>query len=181
MGLDSVELVIEIEDCFDAPISDQASLAMRTPGDIFDYLVKTRFMAVEEKPLMRCLFHDLRRAVVSEFRVGARNVRPKAPIVEAIPAFRTKARRDKMLERLALPRSPQVLSGMLGLRRDFGTFGDLAKDLLARNYGELSRRLGTWHSREAWNCLRYIISFQMGVKIEKVTRDVRLVNDLGLS
>ena len=180
MGLDSVDLVIEIEDSFGVPISDPAALAMRTPGDIFDYLVKTRYQSVAEGPLMRFLFHDLRRAVVSEFGVGAREVRPRTPIVETIPDFRTKSRRLKLIERLALPRAPLVLSGMLGLRKDFGTFGALAKDLLARNYGEMSRRLGTWHSREAWNCLRHIISSQLAVKVEKVTRDVRLVNDLGL-
>jgi hypothetical protein len=180
MGLDGVELVVEIEDSFEVVISDQEALRLITPGDILELLLQNKFWKLPQRPLMQPLFHDLRRAVVVEFGVPPRKIRPRAAIVETLPQFSTRARRERVLQALALPRPPQGFSGRLGLRRDFGSFGDLATELLARNYGELSRRLGTWHAREAWTCLRHIISIQTGVRLEKITRTVELVNDLGL-
>src|SRR6185295_3973820 len=161
MGLDGVELVVEIEDSFDVVISDQEALGLITPGDILELLLQNKFWKLPQRPLMQFLFHDLRKAVVAEFGVESRKVRPKAAIVETLPQFRTKARRDRVLQGLALPRPPEGYSARLGLRRDFGNFGDLARELLARNYGELSRRLGCWHAREVWTCLRHIISTQL--------------------
>jgi acyl carrier protein len=181
MGLDGVELVIEVEDSFGLTIPDHAAVKMESPGDIFDYIAATRFSLVAQGPLMQPLFHDLKRAIVSEFTVDPRKVRPKSSIVELIPDYRTRARRSRVIERLALPRPPEVNFGWFGLRKDFGTFGHLATDLLTRNYGELSRRLEKWHSREVWNCLRHLISRQLGVPVEKVTRGAHFVNDLGLS
>jgi hypothetical protein len=180
MGLGAVEIVMEVEDSFGLAIPDLEASKMATPGGIFEYVAANRFAAVEQGALMQPLFHDLRRAIVAEFKVDPRRVRPKSSISEIIPEFRTKARRDRMIGCLALPRLPQVLFGWLGLRQDFGTFGQLATDLLVRNYGELSMRLGKWHSREAWNGIRYIISKQIGVPMEIITRRAHLVNDLGM-
>ncbi|MCP5143266.1 MAG: hypothetical protein H6978_00415 [Gammaproteobacteria bacterium] len=45
MGLDSVELVLAIEEFFDIEIPDDIASEMRTPGDIYDYLI----VAIEKK------------------------------------------------------------------------------------------------------------------------------------
>ena len=41
MGLDTVELVMTVEEEFQIEISDTAAAKMRTPGDIQDYVVRT--------------------------------------------------------------------------------------------------------------------------------------------
>jgi acyl carrier protein len=181
MGLDSVELVIEVEEAFDTPIPDEVAARMRTPGDIFDYLAGSGFKATPIGPcLSQAVFNRVRRAIVAEFDVDRLDVKPGAAIAKTIPQFLVSARRKSLLKRLNFRRPSPLLADAHWFRRDYGTFGELAKDILARNYGVLAEEAGVWNPKEAWNCLRQIISWQIGVEIEKVTRNANFVNDLGV-
>jgi len=182
MGLDSVELLIEIEEAFDISIPDEAAVKMRTPGDIFGYLAGSSFRAMPIGPcLSQAVFNRLRRAIVAEFGDGRFGMKPKMEIIRSIPQFLVGARRKSLLKRLDFRRPTPILADTNWFRHDYGTFGDLAMDILARNYGTLAQEAGAWNPDEAWDCLRHIISRQLGVNIEKVTRNASLANDLGLS
>jgi hypothetical protein len=180
MGLDAVELITEIEDSFDVPIPEKVSLTLRTPGDVFDYLLEAGLKAMPRGPcLSHALFNRVRRAVVDEFQVQRGAVKPKAEITKLIPQFRIRERRTRLFKRLALRKPPPIIADRTWIRRDFGTFGQLAKEILARNYALLAEEAGAWNPHEAWNCLRLLIAFQVGLKIEDVTRNAEFVNDLG--
>lgn len=182
MGLDGIDLLMEVEESFDTPIPDGAAKGMRTPGDMFDHLSRSGFAATPVGPcLAQAVFNRLRRAVVAEFRVDRKKVTPRTVITQAVPRFVYGARRKSLVKRLDFRRPPPLLASMNWFRRNYGTFGDLAGEILARNYGVLAEQAGAWNPREAWNCLRRIISRQLGVKIERVTRDADFVKDLGLS
>jgi acyl carrier protein len=181
MGLDGVELLMEIEDSFDVPIPDRASVTMITPGDVFEFLVDSGYKAMPKGPcLSQPLFHRLRRGVMEEFNVERSAVRPTAEILPLLPHFRMRSRRQSLFQRLVLKRAPPLLDGLHWLRRDFGTFRKLALETLTWNYGTLAEEAGFWNPGEAWNCMRMLIVYHLGVKIEKVTRDANFVNDLGM-
>jgi hypothetical protein len=182
MGLDAALLVTEIEDAFDVPIPDKAALVMKTPGDIFAFLLEAGLKATPRGPcLSHALFNRLRRAVVAEFQVQRREVKPTTLITKLVPQFRIRSRRARLFKRLGLRRPPPIIAERHWLRRNFGTFGELTRDVLARNYALLAEEVGAWNPNEAWNCLRLLIASQVGLKIEQVTRNAHLVNDLGLS
>lgn len=61
------------------------------------------------------------------------------------------------------------------------TVGDLAKDVLAINYGRLANDLGSGSTKELWEALRRIIVIQTAVPIEKITPEARFVDDLGIN
>lgn len=181
MGLDGVELVVEIEEAFDTPIPDEAAAGMRTPGDLFHYLAESAFKATAAGPcLSQAVFNRLRRGVVAEFDVDRSDVRPRAGIVKTIPQFLVRARRRSLLRRLAFRRPSPLLADANWFRREYGTFGDLARDFLARNYGVLAEEAGFWNPREAWESLRRIISSTLGIRLEKITRTAEFVRDLGV-
>jgi acyl carrier protein len=181
MGLDSVELLVEVEEAFDTPVPDAAAAVMKTPGDLFDFLSGAGFKSVPVGPcLSQAVFNRLRRAIVTEFDVERIRVRPTANITKVIPQFLIGARRRDLLQRLDFRRPSPILTQGRWLRRDYGTFRDLAEGILARNYGVLAEEAGVWNPREAWNCLRRLIAWQLGVGIDKVTRGASLRNDLGM-
>ncbi len=61
------------------------------------------------------------------------------------------------------------------------TVGDLAKDVLAINYGRLASDIGSGSPKELWEALRRIIVIQTAVPIEKITQESRFVDDLGIN
>jgi len=122
MGLDSVELVIEVEQAFDTPIPDEAAGRMRTPGDIFDYLAGAGFEAMPVGPcLSQAVFNRLRRAIVAEFDVDRLKVKPRTTITRTIPQFVVSARRKSLLKRLKFRRPSPLLADGNWFRRDYGT------------------------------------------------------------
>lgn len=142
MGLDGVELVIEVEEAFDTRIPDKVVTGIRTPGELFDFLSGSGFKAMPIGPcLSQAVFNRLRRAIVAEFDVDRILVKPPANITKKIPQFIVGARRKSLLRRLDFPRPSPLLTTTHWFRRDYGTFVELAEDLLARSYG-LCRRSG---------------------------------------
>ncbi len=66
MGLDTVELVMEIEDAFSIKIPDDEASHMVTAGDVFDYIVaKTSVTTNSSVCLSAVAFYSLRRAANS--------------------------------------------------------------------------------------------------------------------
>lgn len=182
MGLDSVELLIEVEEAFDTPIPDKAAAKMTTPGHLFDFVADSGFKATPLGPcLSQAVFNRLRRAIMAEFGIDRAKVRPRAVITKTTPRIVYRERRNSLLKRLGFRRPSRILADPNWFRRDYGTYGDLSRDILARNYGVLAEEAGFWNPKEAWQCLRQIISRDLGVEFEKVTRNARFVDDLGVS
>lgn len=59
------------------------------------------------------------------------------------------------------------------------TIRELTDTILARNYVELIVQHQHWHEAEVWQVLRGILVDVLGVLPEQVTREARLVEDLG--
>jgi hypothetical protein len=59
------------------------------------------------------------------------------------------------------------------------TFRDLANQVLTRNYATLSTRYQSWNPGDVWNVLKSLIVLNLGVSEDAVTKDSRIVEDLG--
>jgi acyl carrier protein len=86
MGLDSVELVMEIEETFGIVIPDAEAEKIQTMGQAYHYI-----LAKMEGPLTTtgCLsaaaFYRVRRQLMGRFRVERRRIRPAAALEDLIP------------------------------------------------------------------------------------------------
>lgn len=85
MGLDSVELVMRMEEEFGIDIPDQEAVRMQTPRDVIAYVCAR--LGVRDGPpcLTRRAFHRLRGALVAVVGVERRAVRPNTRLAEFFP------------------------------------------------------------------------------------------------
>jgi len=83
MGMDCVEIVMDIEDRFDIRISDEDASRMETVGDVYDYLLKVvPTMNAEQPCVPRRVFRVLQRAIQPTGRC-----RPSTPVRHVLPAM----------------------------------------------------------------------------------------------
>ena len=86
MGLDTVELVMRIEETFGIEIHDRVASTLYTPRDVMDFILTQ--VEVSDAPLP-CLsqmaFHSLRIAFVETLGLQRRQIRPDTALAELLP------------------------------------------------------------------------------------------------
>ena len=65
MELDSVELVLEVEDAFGFSIPDEDAAGLTTVGKLYDYVLAHRFRGKQDACLSSMTFYKLRRGLMS--------------------------------------------------------------------------------------------------------------------
>jgi acyl carrier protein len=109
MGLDTVELVLEIEEAFGVSIPDECAQEMRTVEDIYEFLL-LRCPVAEQGSASRCLtaaaFYRLRRGLCEVAALERRDVRPSTPVTSLLPRGSRRATWQRLGELLALKLPP---------------------------------------------------------------------------
>lgn len=86
MGLDGVELVMNIEDEFDIKIEDEATVSLQTIGDLARYVT---WQLRSKWPRVSCpttkSFYEIRRLLRQKLPVKRRDIRPSTRLNELIP------------------------------------------------------------------------------------------------
>lgn len=104
MGLDLVELVIEVEQKFDITISDKDAGEITTVGQLFEYVVAK---TADRQPtcLSSVTFYRLRRALVEVTGISRNALRPRCELTPLLPESdrRRYWRRVAEVTRLQLP------------------------------------------------------------------------------
>lgn len=93
MGLDTVELVMDIEREFDIKISDDDATNITTVGALIRYVARRKDLQVDEvcepEPLSYCAtasaFYSLRRLLVTQLDVPRRAIRPCSRVLYLVP------------------------------------------------------------------------------------------------
>jgi acyl carrier protein len=88
MGLDSVELVLTVEEAFAFSIPDQDAAGLDTVGKLYDYVIAHRFQSEHEGCLTSVTFYRIRRALVSVLQIPRKDVRVSTELSRLIPARR---------------------------------------------------------------------------------------------
>lgn len=108
MGLDIVELVMEVEDAFGIQIPDEDYEQIRTVGDLHDYIVRHRqHPDVEDSNKARvCLtsatFLRLRRVFIQLFGISRRSVRTSSQLDELVPRVNRREKWNQLQEMVQL-------------------------------------------------------------------------------
>ncbi len=86
MGLDMVELIMEVEETFDITIpDDDASHILSSVGDLYHYILLKLPATEEGKCASAVAFYGFRRAAMAILGVERRHVRPRAATESIIP------------------------------------------------------------------------------------------------
>jgi acyl carrier protein len=121
VGLDTVELVMEIEDAFDISIPDDRASTMLTVGDVYEFILeKTADSTLKSSIcLTAATFYDLRRHLRS-LGLSHSSIRPKTALDLAIPLIGRRAywqalssQMDLRFPRLGRPSWLVLLNSML--------------------------------------------------------------------
>jgi acyl carrier protein len=88
MGLDSVELVLTVEEAFGFSIPDQDAAGLDTVGKLYDYIIAHRFQSEHEACLTSVTFYRIRRALVSVLQIPRKDIRVSTELSRLIPARR---------------------------------------------------------------------------------------------
>ena len=86
MGLEGVELVMEVEDEFDVTIEDEIAPSLQTIGDLARYVtwqMRSKWPRVL-CPTTKC-FYEIRRLLREQLPVQRRDIRPSTRLNELIP------------------------------------------------------------------------------------------------
>ena len=88
MGLDAVELVMEVEETFGFAIPDEDIVSLDTVGKLYDYILAHRFEGRQQGCLTSVAFYKLRRALMSVCGMARGDVRLSQDLAAIIPARR---------------------------------------------------------------------------------------------
>jgi hypothetical protein len=97
MGLDAVEIVMEIEDAFDVTLEDAEAVHIRTPGDLIEAVWRKVAHADAQGCLTQRAFNLLRAALLSAFPLKRRDIEPTTRMEAIVP----KADRNQLRKQFA--------------------------------------------------------------------------------
>jgi acyl carrier protein len=105
MGLDTVELVLEVEDAFGIHIPDRDAEKIQTVGELHEYILAHFSPTDSTKPAVcasaRC-FYRVRAALTNQIGLERKAVTPGALLVELLPRRDRRRRWRELKENLAL-------------------------------------------------------------------------------
>jgi acyl carrier protein len=231
VGLDAVELVMEVEEAFGISIPDGKAEQMLTVGNLYDYVVDQVHLAPAANCLTAAAFYEI-RAGLRELGITAR-FGPSTLLVEVLPqrhrrSFWSHLGRTMQLQlpNLVRPLWIVIINAMVtlvaaaicatliamtladssfafavvgivllfvfgfltelltrpfakGFASEYASFRRLAERVLALNVSELKKSHGPMAPNDVWIVLQNIITHQLGVDADEVTRDAHFVKDLG--
>lgn len=106
MGLDSVELVIEVEERFGVSIPDKDAEELATVGQLIDYVIAAKPPNCSEYCQTSRSFYRVRRVLMEQFRIPRVRVRLDSPLEEIIPMDNRRLHWELLGQKL--PRLPNL-------------------------------------------------------------------------
>jgi hypothetical protein len=102
MGLDSVELVMRIEEEFSIDLPDAELESTRTVGDLYELVLSKLKMTLAADCLSSKAFYRTRRAIVDSLRLPRRSIRPSTPLDQLVPKQVRRAQWGKITKKIEL-------------------------------------------------------------------------------
>ena len=109
MGLDAVEIVMEVEEAFDIRLEDAEVEKMDTPGDLIESVLSKVAQTGAAGCLTQRAFNLLRRKLLHHLALKRRDVSPSARLADLVP----RPNRSDLLQRLAAEFGTQPLPGLV--------------------------------------------------------------------
>jgi hypothetical protein len=120
MGLDAVELVIEVEKTFDISILDADAEKIVTVGQLYDCVLSKLPAQQTQRCLSAAAFYQFRSALTAQFGIDRASVRPSTLITSIVPETGRKSEWQRLGRQLdwylpSLVRPAWMSAGLKGL------------------------------------------------------------------
>ena len=184
MGLDTVEMIMDIEDEFGISIDDRDASRLETVGQIFDHVLMLMGRDPARKTATcasaRC-FYDVRRALRADRDVRPLRVRPDTTLEELVPEARRSGVVKRLTRKLRLPETPTRFVAQTGTREPQA--GLRVRDIVASYVQHVPLRFvhgGRVDDDAVWHALCQIVTKYAGGDPARITRETHIIKDLGL-
>jgi len=181
MGLDSVELVLAIEEEFGVDIPDHDAEKMVTVGVIYEWL-KIRIATTEPIAcLTQRVFYKLRRALIENYRLERHLIAPDTRLTDLLTLDEIEEGWPFLQMFIDLKTPPfKVANEFLGFRLTDQslTMRELVESLIMINGRDLAPQRESEH--EIWNRLVRVFVRQVNVRPEEVVPSASITRDLGI-
>ena len=190
MGLDTVELVMRIEEEFSIELPDAELESVRTVDDLYKLIL--RRLDTQPSCLSSKAFYHVRRSLVECLNLPRRAIRPSTPLDSLLPRTSLVQHWQEIADHsgLILPplkRRRRWIDSYLGpfapSPYTIETAGDLANMVLTMNYSEFaaSAEIGSKPTTEdVWRKVVDICCDQLGLAAEDVVPSATIADDLGV-
>lgn len=196
MGLDSVEIVVRIEEYFGISIPDAEAAQISTVQGLVDAV----FSKVSVHPNARCksqmLFYKLKNFFLDNYNLGKNEIMPEAKIADLMTQNLAKTWEDLQrhlkvnlpaLTDLDLHSAKATGINIWGMKMGRGkssvtvtTIGELIDWILARNYKALIDPNNLFNKRDIENVVVGIVSDSVGISVNEIKLRHSLTGDLGM-
>ena len=181
MGMDSVEMVIAIEEEFGIDIPDQEAEQIVTVGGLFDYLRK----ALKSTPPAQCItqkmFYRVRRALVDNYAIEKASITLDRRLKELVPEGQLKEAWP-YLDLFAELEFPKLEKNWWPIGSRFNTDELTLRQLLTAmstlNAEKLLLEPGT--DEEVWVRMTRVIERQLNVSLPEIQPGASFTKDLGM-
>ncbi len=175
-GLDTVELVMGIEEEFGLEIPNEVAEKLTTVGETYEYL-RTQLEKTDiEECFSQKIFYKLRRAMVNNFNLQRRMITPETDVSDLVPL--------KELEegwsflRLYIDHElPNFKTPAFGRYYSVPTMRELVFAMMSVNRDNQAFKKSS--EAEVWNRLVAVIIAQLNVHRDEVTYNASFTKDLG--
>ena len=182
MGLDTVELVMRIEDTFGIAIPDETASRLVTPDDVADFIMTQVEVSDEPLPcLSQRTFHILRRGFTRTLRTPRHAFILDAPLLDLLPddfpddAWE-RVGRDVGLKEWPSVFKPRWLRSFIPHRVQ--SVRELIDHVLAHDHSSVKGEERRWTRAQVKDVLWRVIADDTGVR--DFTGSSRFVDDMGL-
>jgi hypothetical protein len=196
MGLDSVEILVRVEERLGISIPDREAEKILTVQDFADCVFAMVTVNPTEKCKSQMLFYKLRTFFTDEQKINKEQVRPDSKIKDLITGDlkATWTEIEKYLK-LDLPtlsdldinptkeKEIKILGLKVWTRKSpvtIGTIGDLVNWTLAKNYDTLIDPKSLFDKGDVEKVIIGIISDSMGIPVDEIKLEHRISYDLGV-
>jgi acyl carrier protein len=177
MGMDTIELVMELEDEFELSIPDREAEKLVTVGQTYEYILRR----LSERHVERCFsataFYRLRRELMSECGIARREIRPDRRIGDLLidPADRKKWKKIAQRTHLPFARFDLLHPTAFRLRNPDQTLREL---IHSKGPGCYLRSDGSVCPEAVWRRILEIVSEQSGVPVDQLRAETHYIDDL---
>jgi acyl carrier protein len=182
MGLDTVEIIVDIENSFNIHIEDEDAARIRTVGELIDHVW---FLVKKEESnscLNQIIFFRLRKFFTSKDFISNQKFTPSLKINQLI-IKEEKEQLVKSLENelnLAVPNISNYWIITSENIRFTDTIQDLINRLIFDNIHSLVKETAISRTTVA-GVIKYVLQEVSGLEIKNIPENASIVNDLGIS
>jgi hypothetical protein len=182
MGLEALELIIEVEERFQTHISDLEAGKLFTVGHLYDFLMQRIQRQSSSHCITSGMFYKIRKILENIYNIARAKIRPALLLTELLHKTERFRFWRTVEQQLSIDLPHLRRSKVLQLHGDkfpenIATVGDLAR--VCSNFSSISSEVNLEDKHQVWLEICILISRITDIKLEELSPKTHFNKDLG--